>query len=228
MEISARPELKYEGKKLAFIIGATSKDFGDLKSKDDFVNQASSVPAYTNNKKLSKLLLLAAHHDSVPDPAFPGLIVKGRSAVSPCLTHEGFTEDRNITLEHIAPQDPSNGWDGNIYLNKETVHCIGNLALAPQVANSSISSRPWAQKRVLYRVLGDSSHVEASKILEEERSISGIEFGESTQDILSKSEHLPQLLALGERIEPWTSEFIEVRSKRLLSLAYDELYKWLE
>lgn len=204
------------------------KEFGDIKSKDDFINQAASVPAYTNNKKLSKFLLLAAHHDSVPDPTCHGLIVKGRSAVSPCLTYEGFTEDRNITLEHIAPQDTFAGWEEAIYSNKETVHCIGNLVLAPQVANASLSSRPWAQKRVLYKVLGASSQVEASKILEEAKSTSGIEFGDSTQDILSKSEHLPQLIALGERADSWTSEFIEIRSKRLLSLAYDELFKWLE
>jgi len=144
------------------------------------------------------------------------------------LSYEGFTEDRNITLEHIAPQEISSGWEEGIYSNKETVHCIGNLVLAPQVANSSLSSRPWAQKRVLYKVLGASSQVEATKILEEAKSTLGIEFGDSTQDILSKSEHLPQLIALGERVDSWTSDFIEIRSKRLLSLAYDELYKWLE
>jgi hypothetical protein len=204
------------------------KDFGDIKSKEDFINQSASVPAYTNNKKLSKLLLLAAHHDSIPDPEFLGLIVKGRSAVSPCLTYEGFTEDRNITLEHIAPQEQSTGWDESIYSDKETVHCIGNLVLAPQIANSSLSSRPWAQKRVLYKVLGTSSQVDASKILEESKTLSGIEFGDSTQEILSKSEHLPQLVALGGRVDSWTTDFIEIRSKRLLSLAYDQLYKWLE
>jgi len=204
------------------------KGLGDIKSKDDFINQSYSVPAYTNNKKLSKLLLLAAHHDSISDPQSPGLIVKGRSAVSPCLTYEGFTEDRSITLEHIAPQEQSTGWDESIYSNKETVHCLGNLVLAPQVANASLSSRPWVQKRILYRVLGSSSQIEASRILEDAKNTSGIEFGDSTQDILSKSEHLPQLIALGDRTEPWTNDFIEIRSKRLLSLAYDELYKWLE
>jgi len=34
MELSARPELKYEGKKLAFVIGASTKKFGDLKGGD--------------------------------------------------------------------------------------------------------------------------------------------------------------------------------------------------
>ncbi len=34
MEFTQRPELKYEGKKFAFVLGATSKKFGDLKGGD--------------------------------------------------------------------------------------------------------------------------------------------------------------------------------------------------
>lgn len=228
LENAGMPLVNLEKLKAELRARLVHKGLGDIKSKDDFINQSFAVPAYTNNKKLSKLLLLAAHHDSISDPQSPGLIVKGRSAVSPCLTFEGFTEDRNITLEHIAPQEQSTGWEESIYSNKETVHCLGNLVLAPQVANASLSSRPWAQKRILYKVLGTSSQIEASRILEEAKSMSGIEFGDSTQDILNKSEHLPQLIALGDRVDAWTNSFIETRSKRLLSLAYDELYKWLE
>ena len=34
MELTLRPELKYEGKKIAFVVGASSKKFGDLKGGD--------------------------------------------------------------------------------------------------------------------------------------------------------------------------------------------------
>jgi len=203
------------------------KDFGDLKSKEDFINQAAAMPAYTNNRNLSRFLLLAAYHDAVADPAGNGLIVKGKSAVSPCLTFEGFKEERHLTLEHIAPQDSSAAWNQDLYADKEMVHRIGNLVLAPQVANSSFSSRPWAQKRVLYKVLGAVSNDAATKILEDAKNLEGIEFGDSTQELVSNSKHLPQLAALGDRKEDWTPEFIELRSRRLLELAYDELIKWL-
>jgi hypothetical protein len=204
------------------------RELGDIKSKDDFISQSMSIPSYSNNKKLSKFLLLAAHHDAISDPICEGLIKKGRSAVSPCLTYEGFTEDRNITLEHIAPQEQTSGWDEDIYANKETVHCLGNLVLAPQIANSSLSSRPWVQKRILYKALGASSQSEAGKILEDAKRSNGIEFGDSTQDIINKSKHLPQLIALGDRIENWNKDFVDLRSRRLLSLAYDEIYEWLK
>jgi hypothetical protein len=205
------------------------KELGDLKSREDFINQAASMPAYTNNRNLSRFLLLAAYHDAVADPNAKGLIVKGRSAVSPCLTYEGFKEDRNLTLEHIAPQDNSSGaWSPELYSDKEAIHRIGNLVLAPQVANSSFSSRPWAQKRVLYKVLGADSIDSASRILEEAKRNDGIEFGDSTQELMANSKHLPQLSAIGDRTEEWNLGFVELRSRRLVELAYDELYKWLE
>jgi uncharacterized protein with ParB-like and HNH nuclease domain len=204
------------------------KDFGDIKSKTDFVNQAATVPAYINNRNLSRFLLLAAYHDAVADPTGNGLIVKGKSAVSPCLTFEGFKEERNLTLEHIAPQDSSADWNQELYADKEMVHRIGNLVLVPQVANSSFSSRPWPQKRILYKVLGAVSHDVASKLLEDAKNLEGIEFGESTQELLENSKHLPQLSAIGDRAEDWGTDFIELRSKRLLELAYGELYKWLQ
>ena len=107
------------------------------------------------------------------------------------------------------------------------IKSLGNLVLAPQVANSSFSSRPWAQKRVLYKVLGAVSNEAANKILEDAKNGEGIEFGDSTQELVANSKHLPQLAALGDRKEEWTTEFIELRSRRLLELAYDELIQWL-
>lgn len=204
------------------------KDYGDLKSKEDFINQAVLIPAYDNNRSLSRFMLLAAYHDSVADPSRNGLIMKGRPLVSPCLTFEGFNDDRNLTLEHIAPQQSANGWDKSLYADKEIVHRMGNLVLVPKVANSSLSSRPWKHKRVLYRVLGAASHEIAAEVLEKAQSSDGVEFGGSTQELLSTSTHLPHLAALGNRDEDWTVEFINNRSKTLLGLAYDELSKWLD
>jgi hypothetical protein len=186
------------------------------------------MPAYTNNRHLSRVLLLAAYHDAIPDPSCPGLIVKGKTAVSPCLTYEGFTSESNLTLEHIAPQDKTAGWNADLYLDKEVIHRLGNLVLVPMVANSSFSSRPWSHKRILYQVLGASSQGAAEKILEDARSSNGVEFGVATHVLLQSSKYLPQLAAIGERAEDWTPDFVDQRSRRLLTLAYSELYRWLE
>lgn len=204
------------------------EQFGDIKSKEDFINQAFLIPAYENNRSLSRFILLAAYHDSVADPSHNGLILKGRPLVSPCLTFEGFNDDRNLTLEHIAPQHLASGWDKSLYADKEIVHRLGNLVLVPKVTNSSLSSRPWKYKRVLYKVLGAASDESASEILREAHASDGVEFGSSTQDLISRSTHLPHLAALGNRDDDWTVEFLNNRSKILLGLAYDELSKWLD
>ena len=200
---------------------------GGLADKEAFVTEAIAVPAYTNSREVSRMILLAAYHDSVEDAATPGLIKKGRPAVSPCLTYEGFMDDRNLTLEHIAPKDGSAGWDAGIYANKELVHRVGNMVLVPLLANQSFSSRAWTHKRVLYQALGAPSHADAERILNDAAK-EGIEFGESTQEIIARASYMPQLSAIGSRKDAWTPEFVEERSKRLLGLAWDELYAWLQ
>ena len=39
---------------------------------------------------------------------------------------------------------------------------------------------------------------------------------------------MPHLAAIGEKTDDWTAAFVEVRSKRILELAWDQLYSWLE
>ena len=167
------------------------------------------------------------YHDLVEDFDVLGLIKKGRPAVSPCLTYEGFMDERNLTLEHIAPKDGSADWDTAIYSNREFVHRIGNMVLVPMVANSSFSSRAWALKRVLYQALGAKSHVDAERILSDAAK-EGIEFGDSTQEIIQRASYMPQLSAIGNRKDSWTKEFVDERSSRLLGLAWEELYAWLQ
>ena len=209
---------------------AAHSDIGAIPSKDVFIREASAVPAYKNSADVARFILLAAYHDAVAEPGDTGLIVKGKRAVSPCLTYDGFRDDRNLSLEHIAPQDQSssNTWDAAIYANKEIVHRLGNLVFVPKVANSSLSSRPWQQKRVLYKALGAASHSDAEKVLVEAKSNEGVEFGDSTQEIVSSSKHLPQVAALGSHASNWDTGFIEYRSARILGLAWDELQSWLQ
>lgn len=198
-----------------------------IADRDQFITEASVIPAYTNSRPVARFILLAAHHDAVEDHITPGFIKKGKEAVSPCLTYAGFKDERHLSLEHIAPREHSNGWDKAIYANRELVHRIGNLVLVPSDANSSLSNRPWDQKRILYKALGAASHDAAENIIasagEQE-----IEFADSTQEIVNLAAHMPQLSSLGNRTEPWTHEFAEERSKRLLGLAWDELYAWLQ
>ena len=94
-------------------------------------------------------------------------------------------------------------------------------------ANSSLSDRPWSKKRILYQALGAASHEAAERVLADAKS-SGIEFAGSTQSIVELATHMPHLAAIGEKTDDWTAAFVEVRSKRILELAWDQLYSWLE
>lgn len=202
-------------------------DKGGIANREQFITEGASVPAFKNSKEVARLILLAAYHDSVADETCPGLVKKGKPAVAPCLTYDGFTDLRNLTLEHIAPIEPSGEWDAKIYESKELVHRIGNLVLAPRVENAMVSNRPWRVKRILYQALGAASHVDAKRVLTEAAEKEGVEFGDSTQAIIERASHLPHLSALGGRTDQWTNEFLDERSRRLLALAWDELYAWI-
>ena len=202
---------------------------GNLINKDKFISVSSHLPIYSSAKKVAKFLLLAAHHDAVADSTSEGLLIKGRSASNPCLNVESYIDDRNLSLEHIAPKTNNNGlWDTSIYENGELKDTLGNLILVSEKLNSSLGNRVWAEKRIFYKVVGAQDQNEASRILSEAASTNNIRFGDLTRDLLQAQKYMPNLITLGGMTKPWTSEFITIRSKRLYELAWNELIKWLE
>ncbi|MEW5943257.1 MAG: DUF262 domain-containing HNH endonuclease family protein [Pseudomonadota bacterium] len=202
-------------------------EHGAITDKDRFVAEASLIPAYQNAGQVSRFILLSAYHDAVADPDVPGLVKRGKPAASPCLSYEGLKDERHLALEHIAPKQLTAGWDDTIYENKEIPHRIGNLVLVQMEANSSLSDRPWKEKRILYQALGAPSTEVAAAILAA-ADANGNGFAESTQAIAELSTHMPHLAAIGEKADEWTVEFIDIRSKRILELAWDQLYAWLQ
>lgn len=195
---------------------------GGIDSKQTFITESAKLPLYMH-RVVARIVLLAAYHDAVEDPNEPGLIMKGKTAVAPCLSFEGFNDDRHLSLEHIAPQTRAEGWDAAIWDDKDTLNSIGNLVLMPRVENTSASNKPWAEKRVFYRALSSRSEHDAERILDE----SGIDFAVSTHDIAKEAKHMPHLSAVAMRQGEWDVEFIRKRSERLLGLAWDELSAWL-
>jgi hypothetical protein len=203
-----------------------SDKHGKIANKATWINDAATIPAYQNNKQISRFILLAAYHDAVEDDINPGLISLGKEGVSPCLTYEGWCDDKHLSLEHIAPKDTALGWMPNIYDNRELIHQIGNLVLVPSAANSSLGNRPWKQKRILYAALGAKTKQDATLLLDQATK-SGIEFALSTQALVELSAHIPHLAALGAYPQDWSIDAISERSKCLLDLAWDRLWTWL-
>lgn len=201
---------------------------GKIGDKESFIQNSFTRPIYKKAPKVAKVLLLAAHHDSIEPDDNSGLLVKGKMATNNCLTYDNYIDDTAMSLEHIAPQNNAKNWDGAIYEIADTVHALGNLTLVSHPLNSALSNRMWAEKQVFYQVIGARTHQEAAEILRHAAESNGISFGGHSHEILTNHKYMPNLVALGNYTGSWTKEFVEKRSKHLYGLAWDELIKWLE
>ncbi|MGL2616637.1 DUF262 domain-containing protein [Helicobacter pylori] len=69
------------------------------------------------------------------------------------------------SIEHILPQNPDQGYSAkekNWAKNPHVVHALGNLLLIPKNANSSLSNKPFEEKRKAY-LKGSYSEKEVAK-----------------------------------------------------------------
>ncbi|WRE76919.1 DUF262 domain-containing HNH endonuclease family protein [Helicobacter pylori] len=69
------------------------------------------------------------------------------------------------SIEHILPQNPDQGYSAkekNWAKNPHVVHALGNLLLIPKNANSSLSNKPFYEKRKAY-LKGSYSEKEVAK-----------------------------------------------------------------
>ncbi|KAA0922141.1 DUF262 domain-containing protein [Streptomyces apricus] len=198
-------------------------EHGAIPNLASFLADASALPIYKISRPLARFLLLAAYHDTIEDPKNPGLIIQGKTGVASCFTADGWADETHLTVEHIAPQQFTGGWDAEFYNDKETVHKLGNLVLAPGAANASLSSRPWTEKKVLYAALGAPTADDARSIL----NGSGLSFAQTTEDLASMSRFLPHLRALGQSENKWDPTLMDQRADVLLRLAYTRLKGWL-
>ncbi len=69
------------------------------------------------------------------------------------------------SIEHILPQNPDQGYSAkekNWAKNPHIVHALGNLLLIPKNANSSLSNKPFEEKRKAY-LKGSYSEKEVAK-----------------------------------------------------------------
>lgn len=189
--------------------------------KNNFKVIASKVPIFQKNKKIAKFILLAAQHDSQPDPNQPGFLIDGVNGTHVSFNYENYISDANHTLEHIAPQQRG-PWPQNLYEDPNVVHLLGNLILLPFAENSILNNRPWAQKRGIYKAL-------CMKLpLERQQAISNIvdNLKPSAIETINNARYMPTLDTIS-RVDDWNLEIINRRTYQILDRAYEKLIFWL-
>lgn len=196
-----------------------------ITDKDTWVKLASKLAAYDSQKVVARFVLLVATHDSVIDK--DGLIIKGKKGILSLMNLTSWRSDNQQTVEHIAPQTVSPGWDKGIYEDADTINRLGNLTLLPQSENSSISNASWEKKKLFYKILSAETHNELDPLLKEAEQ-RNIKISLSTEELLKNSNYIPMVKAIAKIDDAWTTELIDNRSTRIAELAWDELYKWLE
>jgi len=200
---------------------------GKLGSKDDWVKAASRIPAYQNQRDVTRFILLAAAHDSAIDKINPGLTLAGKEGLLPMLDLKHWRDGACQTVEHIAPSTQSTGWMKEIYEDSESINRLGNLTLLPQSENSSLGNESWPKKRLIYQVLSAETSDELDPLLSSAKA-QGIDIGKSTAELLANSKHLPMVKAVASVPGDWTLNLVEQRSIRIAELAWKQIAPWLD
>ncbi len=192
-----------------------------------WVDRAWSLTVYTQSRELSKLLLLAAAHDEIPDEQNPGLTKAGKPDACPTLNFDHWTSD--LDIEHISPQKTplgGGGWAQEIY-SKDLQNALGNLILLPPDSNRSAGNKSWKVKSIYYRVISTADPAAVSQLIAA-AAAEGVAIAAPTQELLSRAGYLPHLRALqGLADGDWTAAFVERRSRNMAEKAWARLAPWV-
>ena len=194
--------------------------------KEQWVKAALRTPIYKHSAVIARFMLLCASHDCVPDADNPGLVRRGVSGVAPLLTAEIWNNQSYLTVEHVAPQSRGSGWDKAFDDDPDIAHRIGNLTLLPQLENTVVGNRPWAQKVFLYRMLSAET-VEQRTEIKEEAATAGFTLSLQTDTALAQAKHLNLCRSIVSVQGKWDTALVDIRSRRLCELAWDILAPWL-
>ena len=194
-----------------------------IKSKGDWVRRSAERPVYQLSQPLTRFLLFASTHNTFEDDQHLGLSLPARTETLDMFTWERWGSD--LTIEHVAPQERSDGWQELLYEKSDLLDYLGNLTLLPKSENSSLKNRPWYEKRQMYRALSLPTHNALETCLEEAQNL-GIQLGDSTEALLRAGKYLQHLSAIW-KVEEWNDEFIQKRSRRLAKIVWRNIASWL-
>lgn len=201
---------------------------GKIKSKEDWIAKASSLPLYSISKQFTRFMLLAAEDKTVIDEKNPYLRRKGKEGLDSYFTSDSWNDELYKTIEHIAPESPVHWAENNIYTeNQDLVDSIGNLTLLPMIENAVISNANWETKRLCYKILASKTQETAEELA---KDLDDKFKGEVKK--IQKASQSTKYLVFAEAISNyegnWNKDSVKERGERICELAWDKVYSWLE
>ena len=206
----------------------TNKQIGD---KHSWVQRAQTELRFKNGvDQACKFALLVVAHDTIPDPAQPGLMTFGQAGISPYLRLERWLSDDLSTIEHIAPQNPSarTPWDSSLYGNEEFQR-IGNLTLLPLEINISAGNKGWREKYLYYKYLTVQNPAVDRPLIQQQAQQQNIVLQPQTIQRLEQScyhAHIQPIATVGMNGN-WDANLVNVRSERMCDILWERIYSWL-
>lgn len=199
---------------------------GLISNKDRWVECVSEVGIYEHSRDIARFLLFCASDDTVPDKKEKGLMERGRKGCSPMLGHAEWNNDAYYTVEHIAPQSKSGGWQEDIYKDPKTIHTLGNLILLPAEVNSILGDKGWDQKKQIYKLLAAKTQDEFDEIKGGLEDVE-VEISDKAEQVFDTAQHLGICESVIHFDKPWSLDIIQRRTRRIAELAWDRLEPWL-
>lgn len=195
-------------------------------------------------KNVSKFLLIAYMHNTVPDTGEEnaGLRKLERSTdrndgFFTAKTWRDTYSSSRYQLEHVIPQNHDiPEWRqvlDNAKLDKQgaeqIVQELGNLLLLPSLGNNVIGNDPWSRKKIAYQCMGskDLNNVDALK-----QSLNINDSSERMKQALEQLLDAPAANSVkefaGVECPEWDVQFVHKRSKRMAEILWDNFEPFLD
>jgi hypothetical protein len=195
---------------------------GNIAGKQEWIDRVVVQPIHDTNVKLARFVLMLAFNDAVESPE--GKLVRGKVGSHTTLSLDSWTSDRFATVEHIAPEKKDKGWPADLY-NEDEYERLGNLTLVPGRTNSSLSNRPWGQKKTFFAALSAKTEDEAKAIIADLEK-SGVDVSRAAGPLYA-GQYLPHVHVISKVEGDWNLDAVNNRGRELADLVWKRIAPWL-
>lgn len=209
---------------------ASVLEYNGIARMDSWVAKSEPFLLYTKLKTVCRFMLFLGGHNRCANANEPGLTKETGENVCELLELNVWKNRDYRSLEHVAPQKPSNfdDWDHAIYAENR-VNSLGNLLLLPQDINKDVGNGSWKHKYFHYLYVGRPEQEEIARIREDAKK-NDVGINSKVAKRLSECNFnctVAPIVQLG--IDgPWDASMIDSRTRQLKEIVWNRLASWLD